>query len=73
MTTPRRLQINVGGKPFVTLDVWLLFNNRGTCGIYVGAMTTRRKLEHCIEGKVLLPSMCGRFPTIDALLERTIM
>ena len=34
-------------------------------GIYVGVVTTPRKLQFDVEGKNLLPRMCGRLPTTD--------
>ena len=61
MTTPRKPQVNVEGEGCATLDVWQVFHNSCTFGIYFGIVTAQRKLEFNVERKVLLPLMCCGF------------
>ena len=58
---------------FATLNVWRAFDHRCTSGIYFKVMTTPRRPQSNVEGKDLLPSMCGRFSIRHLLLEYTFV
>ena len=58
---------------FATLDVWQAFGHICTSGIYSGTMTTPRRLPFNVEGKVVLPLMCGKWSARDAPLEYTLV
>lgn len=54
---------------FVTLDRLYLFDQMCTSGIYFGIVTTPRRLQFKVEGKVSIPSMCSMLLTRDVPLK----
>ena len=68
----KKAPIQCRREGFGSLDAWWAFDQIYTCGIYFGVMTTPNKSNIHIEGRVLLPSMCGRFSTGDVPLVYTL-